>query len=443
MSARVPASTAADEALYDDLQRRTFGYFLHEFNSITGLIADKTAPNWPASIAAVGLALSACPVGVERNLIQRAEAICRVETTLDFLWNAPQGEEPDASGYRGFFYHFLDMETGRRAWHCELSTVDTAFLIAGASGRGRLLRSAVRAGAPDPGPRASHLGARRLGVGPERRPDPDPRLEARERLPPLPLGRLRRSAPALHRSRLASPTHPIPAASYGAWASTYAWKSIYGQEYLYAGPLFIHQLSHVWIDFRKIQDAPMRERGIDYFENSRRATLVHQQYAIQNPLGHALYGEHCWGLTASDGPGETTLLVDGVERRYFDYVARGAPFGPDDGTIAPWSVVASLPFAPEIVLPTIRYFIETVHLTNHHPYGFKATFNPTYPVEHTGPYGWVSPWTYGLNQGPIVLMIENHRSGFFWDLMKRSPPIREGLSRAGFTGGWLSELDQP
>ena len=143
------------------------------------------------------------------------------------------------------------------------------------------------------------------------------------------------------------------------------------------------------------------------------------------------------GLTACDGPGDTSLVVDGVERRFYDYIARGAPFGPDDGTIAPWSVVASLPFAPEIVLPTIRYFIEKVHLKNH-PYGFEATFNATYPAKQDGRPGWVSPWTYGLNQGPIVLMIENHRSGFFWDLMKRCLPIREGLLRAGFTGGWLS-----
>ena len=441
MSPRDPAS-AADEALFDDLQKGTFGYFLHEFNSVTGLIADKTAPDWPASIAAVGLALSAGPVGVERKLIQRAEAVRRVETTLAFLWNAPQGTEPDASGYRGFFYHFLDMETGRRAWRCELSTVDSAFLIAGAlavaayfdrpSEPERRIRDLARRlwervdweWALNGGLTLTHGWNPESGFLPYRWQGYDEAL-------------------LLYTLALASPTHAIPAASYGAWAATYAWKSIYGQEYLYAGPLFIHQLSHVWIDFRKIQDAPMRERGIDYFENSRRATLVHQKYAIQNPLGHALYGEHCWGLTASDGPGDITLLVNGVERRYFDYVARGAPFGPDDGTIAPWSVVASLPFAPEIVLPTIRYFIETVHLTNHHPYGFKATFNPTYPVDHTGPYGWVSPWTYGLNQGPILLMIENHRSGFFWDLMKRSPPIREGLSRAGFTGGWLSELDEP
>ncbi len=162
---------------------------------------------------------------------------------------------------------------------------------------------------------------------------------------------------------LGSPLHPLPASSYAAWASTYRWEHCYGQDYLYSGPLFTHQLSQVWIDFRGIQDAFMREKGVDYFENSRRATLVQQQYAIDNPLKFAGYGRECWGITASDGPGPDTIKIDGIERRFFDYVGRGAPYGPDDGTIAPWAVVASLPFAPEIVLPAIDYCIHEVKLT--------------------------------------------------------------------------------
>ena len=102
---------------------------------------------------------------------------------------------------------------------------------------------------------------------------------------------------------LGSPTHPLPPESYAAYCATYQWKSIYGRELLYSGPLFTHQLSHLWIDFRGIRDAFMRERGSDYFENSRQATFVQQEYAIRNPLGFAGYGEHCWGFTACDGPG--------------------------------------------------------------------------------------------------------------------------------------------
>ena len=179
---------------------------------------------------------------------------------------------------------------------------------------------------------------------------------------------------------LGSPTHPLPESCYAAWTSTYRWEHCYGYEYLYAGPLFTHQLSHVWIDFRGIQDAFMRDKGIDYFENSRRATYVQQQYAIDNPLKFAGYGRDCWGITASDGPGPETIKVDGIERHFFDYLGRGVPYGPDDGTIAPWAVVTSLPFAPEIVLPTIDHYINQLKLTESNPYGFKATFNPTYPV---------------------------------------------------------------
>jgi hypothetical protein len=201
--------------------------------------------------------------------------------------------------------------------------------------------------------------------------------------------------------------------------------------------LFAHQFSHVWIDFRGIQDAFMRGKGIDYFENSRRATYVQRQYAIDNPLKFAHYGGHCWGLTASEGPGPDTINVAGIERQFFDYVARGVPYGPDDGTIAPWAVAASLPFAPEIVLPALDYCIHDVKLTESNRYGFKASFNPTYPAASGNPHGWVSPWHFGLNEGPTVLMIENYRTGLLWQLMRQCPYIASGLRRAGFSGGWL------
>ena len=155
---------------------------------------------------------------------------------------------------------------------------------------------------------------------------------------------------------LGSPTHPLPPESYRAYCATYQWKKIYDRELLYSGPLFTHQLSHMWIDFRGIRDEFMRAHGSDYFENSRQATFVQQEYAIRNPMNFVGYGEHCWGFTACDGPGWVKRVVNGVEREFFDYIARGAPFGPDDGTVAPWVVVASLPFAPEIVIPTVRHF---------------------------------------------------------------------------------------
>jgi hypothetical protein len=201
--------------------------------------------------------------------------------------------------------------------------------------------------------------------------------------------------------------------------------------------LFTHQLSHIWIDFGGIQDSFMRAKGIDYFENSRRATYVQQRYAMSNPLGFTDYGPHCWGITASDGPGPATIKINGIERKFLGYVGRGVPFGPDDGTIAPWVVVSSLPFAPEIVRDAMEYFINHVKLHEFNAYGFKATFNPTYPSRSGKPYGWESPWHYGINQGPIILMIENYRTGLLWRLMRQCPYIVNGLRQAGYSGGWL------
>jgi len=130
-------------------------------------------------------------------------------------------------------------------------------------------------------------------------------------------------------------------------------------------------------------------------------------------------------------------MIHGVERRFFDYAARAVPDGPDDGTIAPSAVVASLPFAPEIVLPTLADF-RRYRRSGVHPYGFKATFNPTFPDPGGGPRGWVSPWHFGLSEGPIVVMIENYKSGLVWQLMRGCPYLVAGLRAAGFTGGWLS-----
>ena len=424
------------DAELDSLQLETFSYFLHETNPQNGLVLDKTAPDWPASIAATGLALAVYPVAVERGFITRAKAIERVLATLRFFWNSPQGPEPDASGYHGFYYHFLDMQTGRRAWQCELSTVDSAILFAGALTAGAyfdadtpeereirtlgdtLYRRADWPWAQNGGATVTHGWKPESGFLEYRWEGYDEAL-------------------VLYILGLGSPTHPLPEESYAAWASTYEWKNSYGYDYLYAGPLFTHQISHVWIDFRGIRDAFMRDKRIDYFENTRRATYVQQRYAIDNPLEFAGYGKDCWGITASDGPGPDTIKVNGIERRFFDYVGRGVPYGPDDGTIGPWAVVASLPFAPEIVLPAIKYLVHEVDLKTGNPYGFKATFNPTYPDKSGNPHGWISPWHYGINQGPINPMIENYRTGLLWRLMRSCPYVVGGLRRAGFTGGWL------
>jgi hypothetical protein len=417
------------------LQRNSFDYFLNEINRANGMVLDKTSENWPASIAAIGMALTAYPVGVARRFVGREEAAQLTLTTLRFLAASEQSESPDATGYKGFYYHFLDMQTGRRAWHSELSSIDSALLIAGV----------LAAATFFDGPAAAETEIRDLGKLLYERVDWAWMLAGGDTLshgwrPEQGFLPYRwegyDEALILYLLALGSPTHPIDPACYDVWCRSYEWKNVFGIDYLYAGPLFTHQLSHIWCDFRGIRDRFMREHDADYFENSRRATLVQQQYAIRNPLGFKHVGELCWGITASDGPGFEVKKIDGVERVFFDYVARGAPYGPDDGTIAPWAVAASLPFAPEIVAPTLANLGGLhVHLENR--YGFKASINPVYHPHGDDGVGWVSRYHFGINEGPTVLMIENHRSAMIWSLMQRCAPLVAGLQAAGFSGGWL------
>jgi hypothetical protein len=430
------AGTLNNETL-SRLQRHSFDYFVNEVDPTTGLTLDKTAANWPASIAAMGLGLTAYLVGSERKFISREEAAQRTLATLRFLASSEQSQAPDATGYKGFYYHFLNVRTGRREWQSELSSIDTALLIAGALAAGEYfdrpqsIEGEIRQLAKFLYERidwAWMLAGRDTvchGWGPEKGFLPFHWEGYDEAL-------------ILYLLALGSPTHPIPARCYDAWCSSYEWKEIYGIEFLYAGPLFIHQMSHIWCDFRGVRDRFMRQHDCDYFENSRRATLVQQQYAIRNPLGFEHYGQWCWGITASDGPGQLTQKVDGIDRTFFDYVARGVPFGPDDGTIAPWAVAASLPFAPEIVEPTIAK-LAALHVRASDPYGFKASFNPAFhDVGSESPLGWVSKHHFGINEGPTVLMIENYRTGLIWSLMRRCRYLDVGMRIAGFSGERLT-----
>jgi len=427
-------SASSESSLHLHIQRRAYAYFEFETNCQNGLVLDKDAPHWPASIAATGLALSCYPVAVERSFLSRREALQRTLATLRFFASSEQSERAEATGYRGFYYHFLDVETGKRAWNCEISTVDTAFLIAGA----------LVAAAYFQGDGSEEREVRELADLLYRRVEWDWLLtnghicngwKPESGLLPFYWQGYDESL-LLQVLALGSPTHAVPPETYRAWTSSFSWKTCYDIDYLYSAPLFTHQLSHVWLYLRGIRDEFMRERGIDYFENSGRATRIQRAYAIDNPQAFRGYGEQCWGVTASDGPGPETRTIDGIERQFFDYIGRGAPYGIDDGTLAPWAVVASLPFAPDIVEPAIHHYVKKLQLHDVHKYGFRATFNPTFGGDPN--YGWKSKWHFGLNCGPIVAMIENHYTQMVWELMRSVPYIADGLGKAGFAGGWLA-----
>ena len=451
--------SAAERAFADTLSHRTFDWFWETTDPATGLTPDR----WPrqsfSSIAAVGFALTAYPIGVERGWITRDAARARTLTTLRFFWTAPQG--PDAqgtAGYHGFFYHFLDMRTGRRFGRVELSTIDTALLLGGVLvcreyfDRDEHAEHEIRALADSLARRVDWRWAQdgRPLVAMGWRPDSAAGQNARGFITSSWFGYT--EAMLLYALSLGSPTHPVDAAAWDAWTRTYQWNTFHGQRYVQFAPLFGHQYSHVWIDFRGIRDAYMRARAaddptLDYFENSRRATLAQRAYATANPGGWRGYGPDAWGLTASDGPLDSAFVVDGRARTFHTYWARGAGTDElnDDGTLAPTAVGGSVPFAPEVTLPTLIAMRRAYGAPLFGRYGFVDAFNPT--LRTSGPrvtqgrivpgVGWFDTDYLGIDQGPIVAMLENYRSGLVWRLMRQNPDVTRGLCRAGFTGGWL------
>ena len=434
------------QAFLDTLELRTFNFFWERSDPRTGLTPDR----WPtltfSSIAAVGFALTAYPIGVERGYVTRIQAADRTLATLRWFWQAPQGPDSTGmSGYRGFFYHFLDLQSGHRFQTVELSTIDTALLLGGVLFCREYFKGAD----------STEVGIRAYADSLYRRVD----WSWTQRTPSLvdmawtpesgwhPLDwRGYNEAMLIYILALGSPTHPVDSTGWASWRSTYQWGTYYGQLHLGFAPLFGHQYTHVWIDFRGLQDDYMRAHGIDYFENSRRATLAQRAYATANPDQWAGYGADVWGLSASDGPADVTDTVHGSPRRFFTYAARGASFTEvrDDGTIAPTAAGGSVPFAPEIAVPALMTMRERYGDWLFGTYGFLDAFNPTFQFsgqassgQVVSGVGWFDTDYLGIDQGPILAMIENYRDDLVWRYMRSSPYVIAGLKRAGFRGGWL------
>ena len=437
-------------ALADTVAERTFRWFWETTDSATGLAHDR----WPqrdfSSVASIGFALTAYPIGAERGWITRAQAARRTLVTLRYLWALPQGPgATDMGGHKGFFYHFLRYEDGRRFKDVELSTIDTSLLLGGA-----LFAQNYYTGTD-----STEVAIRATADSIYRRVD---WRWAMARPPRVSMGwkpeigfitadwKGYNEAMLLYILGLGSPTHPLDPAAWRAWSSTNNWRRYRGQAHVNFTPLFGHQYSHVWIDFRGIRDSFIATKGIDWFENSRRATLSQRQYAIDNPKRFTGYGKNVWGLTASDGPLDSVVTWQGKPLQVHTYWARGASAFDDadgderdDGTIAPTAAVGSLPFAPEVVYPAM------VEMRERYPaiftqYGFRDSFNPSMvmlPRVAMGRIepgvGWVARDHLGIDQGPIIAMLENHRSALVWTTMRKNPYIVNGLRRAGFHGGWL------
>ncbi len=400
------------EALLDSLQRTAFLYFWDEANPVNGLIRDRSADWAPCSIAAQGFGITAICIAIDHGWVTRSEGRDRIMLGMQTLWDGPQGDTANSvNGYKGLFYHFLDINSGLRTWDCELSTIDTALLMAGVLDARQYFDTAD----------AGDQELRALADSLYHRVDWDFMRNGGNGLrmgwkPVTGFGGYGNwigynEAMILYILALGSPTHPVPDYTWMYWTSGYNWATYYGQSYLVFPPLFGHQYSHCWIDFRDIQDEYMRLRGITYHENSRRATIAAREYCIDNPYGWTGYGGDMWGLTASDDP-------DG-------YAAHGAPPAQsDNGTITPTAAASSIAFAPEIVIPTLQNMYDNFAGLIWGEYGFKDAFNLT--------TFWVGSDYLGIDQGPIIIMIENYLNGNIWSRFMDNPHVQDGLAAARF-----------
>jgi hypothetical protein len=402
----------ADARLLDDLQRRAFLYFWEQADPRTGLVADRAgADGGPssnarsrhvASIAATGFGLSGICVAERRGWVTRDEAYARVLATVRCLAETMPHQ-------RGFFYHFVDMRTGQRVWDCELSSIDTALLMAGVlTARGHYPGTEVERLATLVYERVDWpwmlAGGKTLSMG--WKPEGGPGgtfLESRwEHFSEHPI---------LYLLGLGSPTHPLPPECWRAWRRgpevTYA-----GRTFLQHPPLFVHQFPHAWLDFRGRRDFD----GRDFWKNSVDATLAHRQFCIdlgaRGDRKFAKYNERLWGITSSDSA-----------KGYVGW--GGPPATPDlDGTVVPCAAAGSLPFAPPECLDALRHLREAYGKTAWKRYGFVDAFNPA--------TGWTGPDVVGIDQGITLLMAENHRSGWVWECFGRNEEVARAFERAGF-----------
>lgn len=402
-----PAPSELDELRFLDLVERTgCMYFWYEANPTNGLVKDRCLAFYRdafpvASIAAVGFGLPSLCVAEARGWLPRAQVYERVRRTLDFFLN-------QAEQVHGFFYHFLEMDTGQRAWNCELSSIDTTLLLAGILFAGEYFSGTeIQEMADQIYRRVDWRWMLNGGIHPSMGWRPEQGfLDARwsgfnEGLLLLVLA-------------VGSPTHPI---SPEAWWQVDRRLHAYGP-YRFAGPgiLFLHQYPHIFIDFRFIEDGLL-----DYYRNSVEVTLAARRWAIDHSSRSRSYGPECWGLTACDGPS--------------GYRAYGAPFGEEDGTVAPTAAGGSIVFTPEESLAALRYFYRLDGGALWGKWGFVDSFNQQ--------LGWISDIHIGIDQGPIALMIENYRSGLIWHYFMRNPHVQRGLRRCGFRPRTitLSEID--
>lgn len=387
-----PLSEAAspDDEFLDHLERDSIAYFISESNPANGLIKDSSRPGAPCSIAAVGFGLADFCIAESRGWMTRKECYDRVlKTLITFRDRVPHEN--------GFFYHFLDMRTGSRAWNSEASSIDTALFLSGALFAGEYFKGTeVEKVARQLYERVNWIWMMNnkkilcMGWKPEE-------------------GFLwyywdsYSEALILYALAIGSPTYPIPKESWFAWKRPVDSYGPYTLIYSYGGSLFTYQYSQAWIDFRKLD-----EGGVNYYTNSISASRANRQFCIDNSISYKTYGEDCWGLTACLGP-------DG----YRDYGAKPGT-AMHDGTIAPSGMAGSLAIDWEPSMKGLKNIYDTNGKFLYGKYGFKNAFN----IDK----GWWAEEYLGIDVGITVLMIENFRTGLVWKKFMNLQPIKKWKS---------------
>jgi len=416
----------------DTLQYKSFLYFINEINPGNGLVKDRSAEWSPASIASTGFGVPVWITGVENGWISRDSAANMTLRLVRFLINSDQRGDTNSTGFKGFYYHFLKMDSGEREWNSELSSIDTGLLLAGLRAarvffdrndiKEKIIRDLIDKlmkridwdwFTQTKSSEDKFIGAISLGWDPKE-------------------GFHNMSWVGYNEALIlyiiaAGSGYANYGTAYKKWLENYEWIEPYeGLAHVGCPPLFTHQYSQVFVDFRGIYDDYMKEKKIDYFENSRRAALTQRRYSIENPKGWVGYDSLIWGITACDGPGDS-FNKDG--KTFLYYAGRGTS-GPkltffDDGTIAPTAAASSIVFAPEVVIPTLLYMKEKYGNDGlWDKYGFVDAFNPT--------LNWFNKDYIGIDQAPIVLMIQNYKNELIWNLLKKDPVIIEGLKKLNF-----------
>jgi len=403
---RVVAQGMSDDEFLNMLEEKAFWFFWDEANPSNGLIQDR-ARNFTtdiynySSIASVGFGLTAICVAHSRGWINYDEAYSRILTTLKTFRDVPVVNE------HGFFYHFLDMDTGARYGSCEVSSIDTTIFLAGALFAGQYFKGTEIETIADELYRAADwiwMSNGNKFVNMSWKPESQFGLFYWDSFD---------EGILLDVLAIGSPTHTKNSNCWSDMARPVDTYDVYTLIYCSPNnPLFVHQYPHIWIDFRRKEYA-----STDYFENSRKATLANRQFCIDHQGDYATYSPTCWGLTSGDDP-------DG------GYTAYGAPPGGGgnvDGTVQPTASAGSIMFTPGESIETLKYMYDNYKSTIWGKYGFCDGFNLDRAPD------WRGDDVIGISQGATMLAIENHRTGMIWDVFMQIPYISDALNEMGFS----------